>query len=328
MDEIIECVVNVSEGRDQRIIDKLKSAIISSRGTQLLHTDTGYDANRTVFTFVADRYHMGCTIDALFDSALRLIDMSQHQGKHPRLGAIDVCPFIPIRGITKSDLILWVLTQAESLSNRYKVPIYLYADSAQDLHHINLADIRRGEYEDLQGRIKDGINLPDFGRHHDPAKSGATIMGVRSFLLAYNVNLSTKDVQIAKKIAQHIRGSGYKTKQGNHIKGLFSSVRAIGWFIEEYGCAQVSMNLTDYHVTGLYDVYEACKTLASTLGTNVDGSELIGLAPLKAITSSGERYCPKLRDNAELIDCANYHLGLSSLSTFDPKQRIIEYLLV
>lgn len=328
MDEIIECVVNVSEGRDQEVIRKISSSISSCAGTTLLHTDIGYDANRTVFTFVADRYHMSLSIHALFATALDAINMSQHQGEHPRLGAIDVCPFIPISGISKETLIPWVHALAETISTKHKVPIYLYADSAQNDEHYHLAHIRRGEYEELKQRLNSGTRPPDFGVHHDSTKCGATVMGVRSFLLAYNVNLSTKDERLAKKIASQIRGSGYRDKNRQRVKGQFSSVRAIGWYMKEYGCAQVSMNLTDYHETGLYDVYEACKELASAQGISVTGSELIGLIPLEALIMTGKRYCQNTADEFQLIECANHHLGLSSLAPFIPKDRIIEYLLV
>lgn len=328
MAEIIECVVNISEGKDQNIIDQISSSITSVRGTKLLHVDIGYDANRTVFTFVADRINMRFSILSMFKKTLALINMQNHHGEHPRIGAIDVCPFIPISDIYKEELIKWTYLLAKEISDYFHLPIYLYEDSAIVVEHKNLSYIRKGNYEGLKNRLASGKNIPDFGHQYDSTYCGATVMGVRSFLLAYNINLMTKDPEIANEIAKKIRGSGYKTKDGIRQKGMFPTVKAIGWYMDEYACAQVSTNLTDYHSTCFHDIYEACKRLAQEYNTEVNGSELIGLTPLDAILYSGIYYGGHQLNEEELIKSAIHHLGLSSLMTFLPHQRIIDFMLL
>ena len=327
MTEIIECVVNISEGRDQAKISQISQAITCVPGTTLLHIDSGYDANRTVFTFVADRVHMRMSVLSMFQKALDLIDMTTHRGEHPRIGAIDVCPFIPVAGISKEDLISWTYEIATLISNTYKLPIYLYEDSSIVPHHHNLSDIRKGDYEGLITRVASGLSTPDLGFQYDISKFGATVMGVRSFLLAYNINLKTKDPGIAKKIAKRIRGSGYTTIDGGHTMGIFPTVKAIGWYMKEYCCAQVSTNLTDYHHTSFHDVYDACATMAIEYGTEVNGSELIGLTPLEALLTSGIHYGGDHLNEQDLIQAAVDGLGLSSLTEFIASKRIIEYML-
>jgi glutamate formiminotransferase/formiminotetrahydrofolate cyclodeaminase len=323
MKEIIECVVNISEGRRQYIIDKISTAIQSAGNTILTHVDVGHDANRTVFTFFTDLLSLESSILSMFDASLSSIDMESHIGKHPRIGVVDVCPFIPIKGISKDELIPIVNGLAKQIGDQFNLPVYLYEDSSPTKQ--KLETIRRGEYESLESRLTEKNNLPDYGSFKKYRSYGATIMGVRSFLLAYNINLDTDDASKATYIAKRIRGSGYKSK-GVQIPGEFSSVKAIGWYMKEYGFAQVSTNLTDYKSCCFHNVFESCKMLALEQGVTVTGSELIGLAPNEALLLSGKFYSNE-NDEDKLIQAAIKNLGLEQLSEFLPEERIIELVL-
>ncbi len=322
MKEIIECVVNISEGRRQNIIDNISSAIQSGANTILTHVDVGFDANRTVFTFFTDLQSLEDTILAMYQTALSQINMESHTGKHPRIGVVDVCPFVPIKGITRNELVPVVDDLAKQIGEQFNLPVYLYEASSEKRQ---LETIRRGEYESLESRFRHGEHLPDYGTFDNHKTSGATIMGVRSFLLAYNINLNTDDVSIATDIAKKIRGSGY-TSRGLQIAGTFASVKAIGWYIKEYGFAQVSTNLTDYTACCFHDVFETCKRLALEHGVAVTGSELIGLTPHDALLLSGKFYSDE-NDEDKLIQAAIDHLGLNQLSEFLPEERIIKHVL-
>jgi glutamate formiminotransferase len=317
---LIECVPNFSEGRDLSKIDQIADAIKNVAGVKLLHVDVGYDANRTVMTFAGSPQKV---INAAFDAinvASQLINMETQSGAHPRLGATDVCPLIPIRGISMEEVVNLSHDLAHKVGNSLDIPVYLYEASSRQDYRKNLEDIRRGEYEGLAQKITQADWLPDYGPEVFNAKSGATIIGARNFLIAYNINLSTKDVSLAKKIAKLIR-----TKSGSEMS--LPALKAIGWYMEEFGCCQVSTNIINYHQTSLHDVYERCKEIAKQMDVEVTGSELIGLVPLDAIVKSGKYYDSLNDDVATLIDTAISKLGLNAVDSFKVKERIIEYAL-
>lgn len=327
-DEIVECVANISEGRNSQVIDLISDSIHSVKGIQLLHVDQGYDANRTVFTFAGNLSSLFLGVTKMYETALSHINMQNHTGTHPRIGVVDVCPFIPIQGIEKDELIHWVHHLAKHITDTFNVPIYLYEQSALQASRKNLATIRKGEYEGLADKLLSSQWKPDFGPTENWEKSGATVIGARSFLLAYNVNLKSTDLHIAKQIAKQIRGSGYISKNGQRVKGLFQSVKAIGWYVKEYDCVQVSMNLTDIEKCSFYQVFEACRNLAAHFKIELGGSELIGLTPIQAVLEAGKFYSSaKDALASEYIEIAVKHLGLSSVQSFNPKERIIEHLL-
>lgn len=326
MNEIVECVTNISEGRNPNTIAQISAAIESGTSTKLLHVDSGYDANRTVFTFIGDIKSLEHSVKKMFHVALDSIDMTSHHGKHPRIGAIDVCPFIPIKGITMESLSSWTHKLADNLSKDFSIPIYMYEESSRSNYRKSLESIRKGEYENLTSKLLDPLWKPDYGPVKGWDKTGATVLGARQFLLAYNINLKTTDIKIARSIAKRIRGSGY-ILNGQSFPGLFPSVKAIGWYIEEYGFVQVSTNLTDYLKCSLHTIYEACTKLAKDLGVEVIGSELIGLSPLEPLVTAANYYNPKAINDIHRIEIANNKLGLSSIKPFIPKDRIIEFML-
>lgn len=333
--QIIECIPNFSEGQNSATLAAIANAIQVVEGVKLLHMDQGEAANRTVFTFAGEPQ---LVIEAAFQAiktAGQLIDMQQQQGEHPRIGATDVCPLVPIANITMEEVKVF----AEELSNRVgaelDIPVYLYEHSAKLPERKNLATIRSGEYEGLAEKMTSPQWQPDYGNSFN-AKTGATVIGARDFLIAYNVNLDTNSVDKANQIARTIRESGRLVKMENgekiRVPGTCKSLKAIGWYIEEYGKAQVSMNLTNFHVTGIHQAYEACKTAAAQYGVRVTGSELIGLIPLSAIVAAGRFYLnranqPTDQNEPILLQTAVDQLGLADLAPFDYKERIIEYLL-
>ena len=343
MKKIIECVPNFSEGRDDTIIQAIAEAIRSVEGIKLLHIDAGRAANRTVITFVGAPE---AVVEAAFrgiQKAANLIDMRQHTGEHPCIGATDVCPLIPISGVTMADVVEYSKQLAARVGDPLSIPVFLYEKSATLPQRRNLATIRSGGYEGFKEKMALPEWKPDFGPSIFNQKTGATVIGARDFLIAYNVNLATKSVEIARKIAQNIRESGFFTILPNgekqHRAGLLKSVKAIGWYIEEHGCAQVSMNLTNINVTTVHEAFEACRKIAQTYGVAVTGSELIGLMPKRVMTEAGLFYLKKEGKNpiappsgigvseAELVKAAVDGLGLNDLKDFNPKERIIEYLL-
>jgi glutamate formiminotransferase len=317
---IIECVPNFSEGRDLSKIDQIADAIKKVAGVKLLHIDVGYDANRTVMTFAGSPENV---VIAAFDAikmASQLINMETQSGAHPRLGATDVCPLIPIQGISIEEVVNLSHDLAHKVGNSLNIPVYLYEASSKQDYRKNLEDVRRGEYEGLAQKIIQAEWLPDYGPKVFNPKSGATIIGARNFLIAYNINLSTKDVSVAKKIAKLIR-----TKSNSRMS--LPALKAIGWYMEEFGCCQVSTNLTNYNLTNLHDVFERCKLIANENNVEVIGSELIGLVPLDAIVRSGQHYESVKDDVSTLLESAVSHLSLNSVDNFKVKERIIEYLL-
>jgi glutamate formiminotransferase/formiminotetrahydrofolate cyclodeaminase len=328
--KIIECIPNFSEGANQETLAKIARSINSVEGVTLLHQDSGVAANRTVFTYAGE-------VEAVFKAtynairvATEAIDMQTQQGEHPRIGACDVCPFVPISGITMDELITKVQAFAEKVSKELGVPIFLYEESAKSATRRNLAKHRVGGYEALEKRMADKKWLPDFGKFNP--KTGGTVMGARNFLVAYNINLNTKDAAIAQEIAYDLRELGRPMGKDNgktiYQPGLLKKVKAIGWYIEDFGIAQVSINLTDYKTTSLYDVFETAKQLAAKHGVEVTGSELIGLLPKEALVKTGKQYAQQEDwTEKEYISLAEDHLGLAELFPFDPNLRILEYVM-
>ncbi len=331
MQKILECVPNFSEGRNSNVIAKISSAIDSVEGVKLLHVDAGESANRTVISFAGKP---DAVIQAAFLAiklAAELIDMSSQSGTHPRLGATDVCPLIPITGVTMEEVVAYSIELAKRVGDELQIPVYLYEYSQQVAKRKNLARIREGEYEGMFQKIKLPEWKPDFGPEQLSIGAGATVIGARKYLIAYNINLNTKSVKLANEIAKKVRESGY-VNNGQRHKGKLKHVKAIGWFNHELDCAQVSMNVIDFQKTPIYQVYEEVKACAQYLGVDVNGSELIGLIPLEALLKAGEYYFLKQNDKifvleAEIINVAVKNLGLSNLSNFDAKKRVIEFVL-
>jgi glutamate formiminotransferase/formiminotetrahydrofolate cyclodeaminase len=341
MEKIVECVPNISEGRDRAKIDAVVAAAGSADGVRVLDVDPGTDTNRTVITFAGNPESVLEGAFRLFKAASEQIDMSRHSGAHPRMGAVDVCPFVPVSGVTMEECAALARRLGQRVASELGVPVYLYEAAAASAGRKSLAAIRKGEYEGLAEKINLPEWKPDFGQAEFNSKFGAAVIGARPFLIAYNINLKTPDKKTAHEIAQAIRESGrpkkgpdgkpLKDSAGNNIvePGRFKKCAAVGWFIESYGCAQVSINLTDFNVTGMHDVYDACEEEAAKLGIEVSGSELVGLVPREALLRSGRHYLLKnggfpAASDAELIASAVSSLGLSDLAPFEPTERIIE----
>ncbi len=320
--QIIECVPNFSEGRNKEIIDKIAAAIVSVKGLRLLNIDAGEATNRTVYTFVGE-------VDAVVEAAFRavkvaseLIDMRHQSGTHPRLGATDVLPLIPISGITLEQCAELARTLAKRITDELSIPSYCYEAAAFRPSRRNLATCRKGEYEALPQRVNSIDDAPDFGaRAFDEiiARSGAINIGARDFLIAVNFNLDTKSKKIASQIASAIRENGSEERPWK-----LKACKAIGWYIEEYGIAQVSMNLTQISVTPLHVVFDRVSLIARDFGVNVTGTEIIGLVPQSALLAAGRHYCTQdnLSDE-ELIDLAIRSMNLGDLQPFDPAQKVL-----
>lgn len=347
MQQLIECVPNFSEGIDLSIITQITNEIEKIDGVRLLNVDPGKATNRTVVTFVGTPQ---AVIDAAFvaiKKAGELIDMSKHKGEHPRMGATDVCPLIPIANISMEETAKWAVKLAKRVGEELSIPAYLYEAAQSNTNRNNLSVIRAGEYEGFFKKIKLPEWKPDFGPAEYDAKRGATVIGARDFLVAYNVNLNTTSTRRANSIAFDVREAGRVKREGNsingkivtdengnpvNIPGSLKSVKAIGWFIEEYGVAQISMNLTNINITPLHIAFdEVCKK-ATERGIRVTGSELVGLVPLKSLIDAGKYFLLKQQRSVgvsekELIKIAIKTMGLDELSPFNPEERIIEYLL-
>ena len=283
MNKILECVPNISEGRDLSVINSIVDSVKAVSGCKVLHVDSGYDANRTVITFAGNPEAVLEGAFRLIKKSVELIDMNKQKGKHPRLGAVDVCPLIPVSGLSLEDCVEYSKTLAKRVSKEIFLPVYLYEHSASGEDRRNLADIRRGEYEGLSRKREDPKWLPDYGSEFYHPSAGAVVIGARKFLIAFNFNLSTSDVLIAKKIAAKLRESG----------GGLKSLKAIGWYMEEFSCAQVSCNFTDFEQTGLFEAFELCSELAKKNGVEVTGSELVGLIPDKAVEDAAKKFAAK-----------------------------------
>lgn len=345
MKQLIECVPNFSEGRDPAVIQQITDAIQTVEGVKLLDVDPGKATHRTVVTFVGEPQAVTEAAFRGIQKAAELIDMRQHQGEHPRMGATDVCPLIPVAGISMEETVAWARQLGERVGRELGIPVYLYEAAASRPERKNLATIRAGEYEGLPDKLKDPEWTPDFGPAAFNARSGATVIGARDFLIAYNVNLNTTSVRRANSVALDVREKGRLLREGNPITGkimtdeqgqplrrpgLLQGVKAIGWYIEEYGIAQISMNLTDIRATPLHEAFEACCQSAEGRGMRVTGSELVGLVPLSAMLEAGKHFLRKQQrsagvSDAELIKIAVKSMGLDDLAPFDPTRKIIEY---
>lgn len=347
MQQLIECVPNFSEGVNLSIIKEITNEIESVEGVRLLNVDPGKATNRTVVTFVGTPQ---AVIDAAFlaiKKAGELIDMSKHKGEHPRMGATDVCPLIPIANISMEETANWAKKLGERVGKELAIPVYLYEAAQPNKERSNLSVIRAGEYEGFFKKIHLPEWKPDFGPQEFDAKRGATVIGARDFLVAYNVNLNTTSTRRANSIAFDVREAGRVKREGDPINGkivmdskgnpvsipgTLKSVKAIGWFIEEYGVAQISMNLTNINITPLHLAFdEVCKK-ATERGIRVTGSELVGLVPLKSLLDAGKFFLQKQQrsigvSEKELIKIAVKTMGLDELGPFKPEERIIEYLL-
>jgi glutamate formiminotransferase len=344
MQKLIECVPNFSEGRDQNVIRQITDAIESVDGVSLLDVDPGASTNRTVVTFVGSP---DATVEAAFcaiKKAAELIDMRNHKGAHPRMGATDVCPFIPVSNVSWEAAVELANRLGKRVGEELKIPVYLYEKAARDKSRANLAVIRAGEYEGFFEKIKQPEWKPDFGPAVFNEKSGATVIGVRDFLIAYNVNLNTRSVRRANSVAFDVREQGrVKTADGTpsgkplldtkgdpvRIPGMLKHVKAIGWFVKEYGLAQVSMNLTNIEETSLHAAFDACVGSAANRGLRVTGSEIVGMVPKKSLIDAGRYFLHKQRwsegvSEEELIDIAVRSMGLGELKPFNPKEKVIE----
>lgn len=345
--QLIECVPNFSEGRDMAIIEKITDEIQSVDGVNLLDVDPGKATNRTVVTFVGEPE---AVIEAAFlaiKKASEVIDMSKHSGEHPRMGATDVCPLIPIANITMGEVVQYAHKLAEKAGSELDIPFYLYEEAAQKPDRKNLATIRAGEYEGLANKVQDPHWKPDFGPATFNPKAGATAIGARDFLVAYNVNLNTTSTRRANSVAFDLREKGRVKREGDPVTGkilrdedgtplrepgVLKAVKAIGWYIEEYGIAQVSMNLTNISITPLHIAFDEAVKSAHQRGMRVTGSELVGLVPKKVLVDAGKFFLEKQERSTgiseeEIVHIAVKTLGLDELGPFDPKKKVIEYLL-
>ncbi len=344
MPQLIECVPNFSEGRDPDLIARITAAIESVDGVRLLNVDPGQATNRTVVTFVGRPEPV---IEAAFRAirtAGELIDMRQHHGEHPRIGATDVCPLVPVSGISMAETAGYARRLAERVGSELALPVYLYEEAQPDKTRSNLATIRAGEYEGLARKVVRPEWQPDFGPAAFDAKRGATVIGARRFLVAYNVDLNTTSTRRANAIAFDVREAGRTVRDdaGNPVNdgaghpvtrpGTLKSVKAIGWFIPEYGIAQVSLNLTDIDVTPVHVAFEEVCRAAEARGIRVTGSELVGLIPLRCLVEAGRYYLRKQQRSTgvserQLVTIAIRSLGLNDATPFKPEERVIEYLL-
>ncbi|MDB5149017.1 MAG: ftcD [Mucilaginibacter sp.] len=345
--KLIECVPNFSEGVNLDIIKQITDAVETVEGVRLLNVDPGKATNRTVVTFVGEPEKV---IEAAFHAikkAGELIDMSKQKGEHPRMGATDVCPLIPISNITMEETAEYARQLAKRVGEELQIPVYLYEAAQPDKSRSNLSVIRAGEYEGFFKKIKQPEWAPDFGPVENDVKRGATVIGARDFLVAYNINLNTTSVRRANSIAFDVREAGRTLREGDPVNGKIiydengkaktipgslKAVKAIGWYIEEYGIAQISMNLTNINITPVYKAFDEVCDKAAARGIRVTGSELVGLIPLKAMLDAGRYFLEKQQRSAgvsekELIKIAIKSMGLDELSPFKPEERIIEYLL-
>ena len=336
MTKLIDCVPNFSEGVNLDIIKQITNEVESVEGVRLLNVDPGKATNRTVVTFVGEPEPVIQAAFLAIKKAGELIDMSKHKGEHPRMGATDVCPLIPISNITMEETAVYAQKLAKRVGEELNIPIYLYGNSQPDAKRNNLSVIRAGEYEGFFKKIKLPEWKPDFGPAEFDAKRGATVIGARDFLIAYNVNLNTTSTRRANAVAFDVREAGRTVtdEKGNKTNqpGTLKFVKAIGWYIEEYGIAQISMNLTNIEVTPVHIAFdEVCKSAAAR-GMRVTGSELVGLIPLKSMLDAGKYFLLKQQRSVgvsekELIKIAIKSMGLDELGPFNPEERIIEYLL-
>jgi len=340
--KLVECVPNFSEGKDLEKIKTITKEIESTPYVTLLDVDPGESTNRTVVTFIGTPEGVKEAAFKAIKKASEVIDMRKHKGAHSRIGATDVCPFVPVSEVTMEDCIKLAHELSDRVAKELNIPIYLYEEAAQRPERKNLANIRVGEYEGLQEKLKDPEWAPDYGKTVYNAKAGATVIGAREFLIAYNVNLNTKDRKLAQHIALNIRekGRAKRDKDGNIVRdekgkaikvtGKFKEVKAVGWYIKDYGIAQISINFTNYKISPPHLVFDETIKEAEKIGLRVTGSELVGLIPKEAMIMAGKYYLTKQGKSPgipeeELIKTAVLSLGLNDVAPFDPQKKIIEY---
>ena len=339
--KLVECVPNFSEGRDREKIQAIVREIEAVPGIKLLDVDPGESTNRTVVTFIGAPEAAKEAAFRAIAKAAEVIDMRGHKGAHSRVGATDVCPFVPVSGVTMEDCVRLAAELGARVAAELGIPVYLYEAAARKPERRNLATVRAGEYEGLAEKFKDRRWAPDFGEPVLNPKAGATVIGAREFLIAYNINLNTRDRKLAHEIALSLRESGrakrdkdgnvVKDKRGETVKapGKFKEIKSVGWYIEDYGLAQISVNFTNYKVTPVHVVFDEARRLAGKLGLRVTGSELVGLIPKEALLMAGRYYLEKQGKSPgvpeeELIRTAVRSLGLNDVSPFDPAKKIIE----
>jgi len=348
--QLIECVPNISEGRNKIIIDKIVDVVESVDGVKLLNVDPGKATNRTVITFVGEPEKVIESAFLLIQKAQELINMSLHKGEHPRMGAVDVCPLIPISNISMEETVEYAHKLSKRVGNDLNIPVYCYENAAKEQKRINLSNCRSGEYEGLSKKIITKEWKPDYGPNdfnESVVKSGVTAISARDFLIAYNINLNSTSSRRANAIAFDLREAGRVKREGDKISGkiikdskgnplrqpgLFKNLKGIGWYIEEYGIAQISYNLTNINVTSLHDVFEKTCERATARGLRVTGSELIGLVPKKVLIDAGKYFLKKQSRSLaiperDIIQIAVKTLGLDELQPFNQDERIIEYAL-
>lgn len=347
MTRLIECVPNFSEGNDMELIRQITDRIESVEGVRLLDVDAGKATNRTVVTFVGEPELVLEAAVRAVSKASELIDMSKHSGEHPRFGATDVCPLVPVSGITMEETVDYAHKLAARLAEEVGIGIYCYADAAKSEQRRDLATIRAGEYEGLKARLADPAWQPDYGPSEFNPRSGVTAVSARDFLVAYNVNLNTTSTRRANAIAFDVREKGRQRREGNSltgkvvrddsgepvwIPGALKCVKAIGWFIEEYGIAQISMNLTNISVTPMHIAFDEVCNKAAARGIRVTGSEIVGMLPLRAMLDAGRYFLHKQKRStgiadSEIIKIAIKSMGLDELTPFNPREKIIEYAI-
>lgn len=343
MKQIIECVPNISEGRDEKIIAEVSQIVETVDGVRLLDVDPGHATNRTVITFVGEPEPVIEAAFLLIQKASQLIDMGKHSGEHPRFGATDVCPLIPIAGISMEETAKYAHQLGKRVGEQLEIPIYFYENAATEEKRRNLATVRAGQYEGLPKKLQDPEWKPDAGPAKFNASTGATAISARDFLVAYNVNLNTTSTRRANAIAFDVREAGRTKKKDGvvqrddkgeaiRIPGKLKAVKGIGWYIEEYGICQISMNLTNINITSIHEAFEATRESANGRGMRVTGSELVGLVPKQAMLDAGEYYLRRQKRSVgvsddEKIKIAVKSMGLDDLSPFDPRKNIIEYVM-
>lgn len=343
MKQIIECVPNISEGRDEKIIAEVSQIVETVDGVSLLDVDPGKATNRTVITFVGEPQPVIDAAFLLIEKASQLIDMSKHSGEHPRFGATDVCPLIPISGISMEETAKYAHKLGKRVGDELGIPIYFYENAATEEKRRNLATVRAGQYEGLPKKLADPEWKPDEGPAEFNARAGVTAISARDFLVAYNVNLNTTSTRRANAIAFDVREAGRtKTKSGVvqrdangeaiRVPGKLKAVKGIGWYIDEYGICQISMNLTNINITSIHEAFEATRESAAQRGMRATGSELVGLVPKQAMLDAGEYYLTKQKrslgvSDDEKIKIAVKSMGLDDLAPFDPRKSIIEYVM-
>lgn len=328
MSEIIECVPNISEGQDPERIAAIVQAASSVAGVKLLHIDAGRAANRTVVTLAGAPSEIEEAAYQLIAKSVELIDLRKHRGTHPRVGATDVCPFVPLRNTSMQRCIEVARNVGQRAAESLSLPVYFYEEAATSPARKALPYLRQGGFEGLTDRMSRREFRPDEGPWIPHTTAGALIIGARKILIAYNVHLNTQSVDIAKKIAQELRTSGYTVREKGaerKVAGKLPACRAIGWYIEEYGCAEVSFNLLDHNVTGLYDAFAACRERAKSFGVEVLGSEIIGLVPMEALIAAGRRFANgRSGGDDALADLAIQELGLNAMRPFNVSDKTIE----